>query len=278
MGYATAPDGVRLYFEEVGSGVPILFIHEFAGDHRAWEPQLAHFGRRRRCITYSARGYPGSDIPEDPESYSQDIARDDALAVLDHLGIEKAHIVGLSMGGFATVHFGFTYPERALSLTIGGCGYGAEPSTREEFQAVALDAAENFETRGAADYAEEYGTAPGREQYQRKDPRGWRAFVDRLAEHSDIGSALTMRGVQARRPGLWDLEEKIRTIQAPAMIVTGDADWRCLAPGIFMKDCIRDARLFVLPDTGHLLNLEEPALFNMVLDDFLAYAEAAEKS
>ena len=274
MPYATATDGVKLYYEETGDGPPILFIHEFAGDWRAWEPQVSRFSRRRRCIVYSARGYPGSDVPEDEASYSQDIARTDALAVLDRLGIEKAHIVGLSMGGFATLHFGMEHADRALSLTVCGCGYGAEPDTREEFRALSLSVAENFETRGAADYAEEYVTVPGRLTFKQKDPRGWANFVTRLREHSDTGSALTQRGVQASRPGLWDLQDKIRAIPVPTMIVTGDDDQRCLAPGLFMKDLIEDARLFVLPNTGHVLNLEEPELFNTVLGEFLSDVEA----
>lgn len=274
MPYATAKDGVKLYYEEVGDGTPILFIHEFAADWRGWEPQLSHFGRRHRCITYSARGYPPSDIPESVESYSQDIARDDAAAVLDHLGIDKAHIVGLSMGGFATLHFGIGHPDRALSLTVCGCGYGAEPHTRDEFRALSLSVADTFESRGARDFAEEYGSAHGRHTFRIKDPRGWRAFVDRLAEHSDIGSALTQRGVQAERPGLWDLEDEIRAIPVPTMIVSGDEDQRCLVPGLFMKERIPRARLFVMPNTSHVLNLEEPALFNAVLETFIADVEA----
>ena len=274
MPYATAKDGVNLYYEETGDGPPILFIHEFAGDWRAWEPQVSHFSRRRRCIVYSARGYPGSDIPQDEASYSQDIARDDALAVLDHLRIDKAHIVGLSMGGFATLHFGMAYPDRALSLTICGCGYGAEPDTREEFRALSLSVAENFETRGAADFAEEYVTVQGRLTFKQKDPRGWAGFVSRLQEHSNLGSALTQRGVQAARPGLWDLKDKIRAIPLPSIIVTGDDDQRCLAPGLFMKSLIEGSRLFVMPYTGHVLNLEEPELFNTVLQEFLNDVEA----
>jgi pimeloyl-ACP methyl ester carboxylesterase len=274
MPYATARDGVKLYYEEVGSGTPILFIHEFAGDHRAWEPQVNHFGRRHRCIVYSARGYPPSDIPTDMARYSQDLARDDAIAVLDHLGIEKAHIVGLSMGGFATLHFGLQYPERALSLSICGCGYGAEPSTRAEFRELSLKVADNFEKRGARAYAEEYGSQHGRHTFMKKDPRAWRAFVDRLAEHSDIGSALTQRGVQASRPGLWDLEDRIRATDVPAMVVTGDEDERCLVPGIFMKNALPRGRLFVMPNTSHVLNLEEPALFNSVLESFILDVES----
>src|ERR1700710_2001098 len=102
----TTPDGVRLHVEEAGQGTPIVFVHEFAGDHRAWEPQMRHFARRHRCVAYSARGYLPSDVPESPEAYSQAFAVADIVAVMDGLGIEQAHVVGLSMGGFATLHLG----------------------------------------------------------------------------------------------------------------------------------------------------------------------------
>src|SRR5690349_7402014 len=134
MPHLTTDDGIKLYYEETGSGIPIVFVHEFAGDYRAFEPQVRYFSRAYRCITYNARGYPPSDVPQDGERYSQDRARDDIRAVMDALGIDKAHVVGLSMGGFATLHFGFTYPERARSLVVAGCGYGAEPGQRQKFQ------------------------------------------------------------------------------------------------------------------------------------------------
>src|SRR3981189_1267106 len=125
--------GVRLYYEEAGKGTPIVFVHEFADDLYSWEQQMRFFGRRYRCIAYNARGYPPSDVPDDLERYSQARARDDIRAALDALKIDKPHIVGLSMGGFATTHFGFPYPDRARSLVIAGCGYGASPNTRAQF-------------------------------------------------------------------------------------------------------------------------------------------------
>src|SRR4030088_3051500 len=118
MPYLTTNDGVKLYYEDSGAGRAILFIHEFSGDYRAWELQVQYFARRYRCITYNARGYPPSDVPESVDKYSQRRARDDIRAVMDALKIDKAHIVGLSMGGFATVHFGMTYHDRARSLVI----------------------------------------------------------------------------------------------------------------------------------------------------------------
>ncbi len=134
MPHLITDDGVRLYYEEAGLGTPIVFVHEFADDVRGYEGQLRHFGRRYHCIAFNARGYPPSDVPEDPARYSQERARDDIRAVLDGLGIAKAHVVGISMGGFAVLHFGFAYPERALSLVVAGCGYGAEPGKREQFR------------------------------------------------------------------------------------------------------------------------------------------------
>jgi pimeloyl-ACP methyl ester carboxylesterase len=148
MPHLTTDDGVKLYYEEVGSGIPIVFVHEFAGDVRAWEPQMRYFGRFYRCIAYNARGYPPSEVPDTVDKYSQDRARDDIRAVLDALKIDKAHIIGLSMGGFATVHFGMHYHDRARSLVIAGCGYGAEPSAREQFIEETAATAKRIEDLG----------------------------------------------------------------------------------------------------------------------------------
>ena len=272
MGYATTGDGVRLSFEETGSGSPVLFVHEFAGDHRSWEPQVRALARRHRCVTYDARGYPPSDVPEEPERYSQEQAVADALAVLDHLGIERAHVVGLSMGGFCTLHLGLRHPERALSLTVAGCGYGAQPELREGWQGETEASARSFETEGTAATAERYMLGPARVQLQRKDPRGWEESKRWLAEHSAAGSALTLRGVQMRRPSLYDLTDRLRRLTVPVLLVTGDEDEGCLEPNLMLKRTIPAAALAVLPRTGHACNLEEPALFNRLVLDFLLTA------
>jgi pimeloyl-ACP methyl ester carboxylesterase len=274
MAHITADDGVRLYLEETGSGTPVVFVHEYAGDHRSWEPQVRHFARRYRCIAYNARGYPPSDVPEDGAKYSQDRARDDIRAVLDGLQIDKAHIVGLSMGGFATLHFGFAYPERALSLIVAGCGYGAEPDKYAQFQEEAKKTADSIARDGMAKVAQSYSMGPTRVQFLNKDPRGFAEFQRQLAEHSTRGSELTMRGVQAKRPSLWDLVDRMRTIAVPTLIMTGDEDEPCLEPGLLMKRSIRTSSLVVLPNTGHALNLEEPDLFNRFCDEFFHQVEA----
>jgi pimeloyl-ACP methyl ester carboxylesterase len=272
MPHANARDGTRLYFEETGAGTPLLFIHEFAGDHRSWEPQMRFFARYFRCIAYAARGFPPSDIPNDSERYSQAIARGDALAVLDHLKIDRAHIVGLSMGGFAALHFGITYPQRARSLVIAGCGYGAEPDKKEKFRAECEAAAASFLSNWA-EAAAKYALGPTRVQFQNKDPRGWAEFAQQLADHSPKGQALTMRGVQMRRPSLYELVEDMKRISVPALIVTGDEDEPCLEPALLMKRSIPNCGLVVLPRAGHTINIEEPEAFNRALFEFFTLVD-----
>jgi pimeloyl-ACP methyl ester carboxylesterase len=274
MAFAETDDGVKLYFEETGRGAPVIFVHEFAGDCRSWEPQVRHFARRYRCITYNARGYPPSDVPDDPAHYTQARACADIKAVLDYLGIERAHIVGLSMGGFATLHFGLTYPETARSLVVAGCGYGAERERRAQFRAEAEACAESLERDGMKAFAAGYSLGPARVQFQNKDPRGWREFADLLAEHSARGAALTQLGVQRERPSLYDLEDKLATLTVPTLIVNGDEDEPCLIPGVYLKRTIPNAGLWVMPKTGHTMNLEEPVAFNHGLAEFFDLVEA----
>jgi pimeloyl-ACP methyl ester carboxylesterase len=273
MPMISAGDGAKLHATETGAGTAVIFVHEFAGDERSWEPQVRYFSRRYRCITFSARGYPPSDVPEDASTYSQSRAVDDIRDVMDGLGLDRAHIVGLSMGGFATLHFGLTYPERALSLVVAGAGYGAEKHFEEFFRKNSLAAAHQFETAGSEKFSHVYGYAASRIPFLVKDPRGFEEFRRMLGEHSAKGSANTMRGVQAARPSIYDLEDRMKQMQVPALIISGDEDDHCLQPALLMKRTIPASGLVILPKTGHTINLEEPALFNLHVAEFLAQVE-----
>ena len=202
-------DGVRLHVEKTGQGEPLLFVHEFAGDHRSWEPQVRFFSAAYHCVTYAARGYPPSDVPTDPAAYSQERAVADAIAVLDGLGIDKAHVVGLSMGGFTALHLVLRHPERVSSAVVAGAGYGAQPDRADAFRAESVLTAAAFAAEGAAKVAERYAIGQARVQFQNKNPRGWAEFAAALAGHSSLGSALTMRGVQAARPSLYALTDEL---------------------------------------------------------------------
>ncbi len=270
----SADDGVKLYYEETGSGTPVVFVHEFAGNHRSWEPQVRHFSRRYRCITYNARGYPPSDVPVDVESYSQARARDDIRCVLDALGIQRAHIVGLSMGAFATLHFGMACGHRALSLTVAGGGYGSHPAHYAQFQNDCRANAELIRREGMGKFASTYGYNATRVQFQNKDPRAFAEFIRQLAGHSASGSANTMLGTQVRRPSLYDLTAEMARIDVPTLIMAGDEEEPCLEVCLLMKRAIRTAGLAILPRSGHGINLEEPMLFNRLLGDFFHQVEA----
>jgi len=277
MATITTDDGIRLYCEEAGEGVPMLFVHEFAGDLRSFEAQMRHFARRYRCVAFNARGYPPSEVPQALSAYSQERARDDILAVLDGLSIQRAHIVGLSMGSLATLHFGLHYPHRALSLVLGGCGYGAEHSQRAQFRTEAADFAARIDKQGMQKLAGEYGGGPTRVQFENKDPRGFAEFVEMLSQHSSLGSANTLRGVQMERPSLYDLQTSLAELRVPTLIMAGDEDEPCLTPSLYLKHTIPSAGLALLPNTGHTLNLEEPDLFHRLVDDFLHQVDAGRR-
>jgi pimeloyl-ACP methyl ester carboxylesterase len=266
-------NGVRLYYEEHGDGLPLLFAHEWGGDHRSWAPQVRRFSRRYRVITYAARGYPPSAVPEEPSAYSQRLAVDDIKGILDHLALPKAHICGLSMGAYAALIFGLTYPERALSLTVAGGGYGSG-TDREKFRADSIALAERLEKEGMARVADTYAVGLTRVQFLRKDPQGWQEFRDMLAGGSALGRALTLRGVQAARPSFQALERPLERLDVPSLVMVGDEDEPAIKPSLYLKRRIPCAGLAVFPNSGHTLNLEEPDLFNRFLFDFLAAVDA----
>lgn len=269
MPYALS-DTVKLYYEEVGEGTPILFVHEFAGDHRSWESQLREFGKRYRCIAYAARGYRPSDVPADPAAYSYRHVMRDAVAVLDHLKIKQAHLVGLSMGGYTALQVTLNHPHRVRSLVLAGTGSGSERWYTEAFHKRSRDIATQFERDGSEAVAQTYGHGPTRIPFTLKDPRGFAEFTRQLAEHDAQGSAHMSRGFQGERPSLYDFEAEIRKLTTPVLIVVGDEDERCIEPGLFLKDAMQASGLVIFPKTGHAVNLEEPDLFNRVVGDFLA--------
>lgn len=258
MPYAITPDNVKLYYEETGQGTPIVFVHEFAGDHRSWEPQMREFGKRYRCIAYSARGYTPSDVPADTEAYTYKHVMRDCVAVLDHLKIDNAHLIGLSMGGYTCLQVALNHPGRVRSMVLAGAGSGSVRSETAEFHKSSQALSERFLREGSKAIAETYGLGPSRVPFLVKDPRGFAEFSRMLAEHDAQGSANTSRGFQGGRPSLYDFEDEIRKLTTPALIVVGDEDERCIEPSLFLKKTLSASGLVMMPKTGHVVNLEEP--------------------
>ncbi|GAB7544682.1 alpha/beta fold hydrolase [Cupriavidus sp. 8B] len=268
-------NGIKLFVESTGTGTPIVFVHEFAGDHRNWDDQVRFFGRQFQCITFNARGYPPSDVPDDVEQYGQDMAVEDIANVLRWAGAKDAHIVGVSMGGYATLNFGLTYPGMARSLTIVGAGHGSDPVRREQFLHDSAELADRLVKLGMEEGIVHYANSTIRRRFKEKDPRGFDSFNRQFAEHSALGSSLTTRGYQMRRPTIYALADRMATLPVPTLIVAGDDDEPCIEPALFMKRTIPDARLWIVPRTTHAVNLEEPEAFNRVAFDFISSVDRA---
>ena len=263
-------NGIELYYESTGEGFPLILAHEFAGDFRSWEPQVRYFSRNYRVITYNARGYPPSDVPSDEGAYSQEMAVEDLRGLLEHLGIDKAHIGGLSMGGSLALNFGLTHPQMAKSLIIAAAGSGS--TNVDAWRDNVFESSRAMEEHGMAAMTD-YSRGEARVQLRRKDPRGYEEFSTQFLSHSGLGSALTFRGVQGKRPPVFALEEQMRALTIPTLIMLGDEDDPCVEPSIFMKRCIPTSGLVMFPQAGHAINLEDPDLFNRSVQDFLTAVE-----
>ena len=264
-------DKVNIHYQDVGRGFPLLFAHEFAGDVTSWEPQVNFFSRRYRVITYCHRGYPPSGVPEDPDAYSQERLVEDMRQLLEHLGIGQAYIAGLSMGAATALSFGLAHPEMSRALVVAATGTGS--TDREMHLEAWRQNVERLKTEGISGFAEEYANSPTRVQFKRKDPLGWRKFYDGLASHSALGSALITQGIQLKRPTVFQLEDDMRRMAVPTLLLVGDEDDPCIEPMLFIKRCVATSGLAFFPQSGHTINLEEPALFNRAVLDFLTAVE-----
>jgi pimeloyl-ACP methyl ester carboxylesterase len=265
--------GAKLYFEESGHGYPIIFIHEFASDFRGWEAQVRYFSRGYRCIAYNARGYPPSDVPEDASLYRWQFAVDDIAAVMRDLRIERAHLVGLSMGGYAALQFGVRYPEKASAIVAASVGSGSHPSHRDAWLRETSVLARIFIEHGMVSMSERMARGPARIQLKYKDQKSWREFIVRLRQHSALGMSNTMARCQALRPSLHDLRDQFSEMTVPVLLAVGDEDVRCLEANLMLKSTLPNAGLWICPNTGHAINLEEPTAFNAQIENFLGAVE-----
>jgi pimeloyl-ACP methyl ester carboxylesterase len=270
-----AGDGTKLYCEERGAGAPVVFVHELAGSCRSFDPQVEAFHPRLRCIAFNARGYPPSDVPPSDEAYSQDTAASDIAAVLNGLGIERAHLVGVSMGAASTLQFALKEPQRALSATLVGIGSGSDDPAL--FRRTTQEAVELIETRGMPAFAEQTRRNPNRIRMKDKNPAEFRRSFEEISAMSPLGRTNTMRGVQIRRPTLYAHEKRLTSLRVPVLVVVGDEDSGCRKPSEFLERTLPDARLRVIPRTGHAVNLEEPEEFNRLYLEFMDEALVASR-
>jgi pimeloyl-ACP methyl ester carboxylesterase len=265
--------GTKRYFEESGYGHPVIFIHEFASDMRGWEAQVRYFSRGYRCIAYNARGHPPSDVHEDPSSYSWELAVTDIAALMRGLSIERAHLVGLSMGGYSALQFGLRYPQKVSAIVAASVGSGCHPSQQNAWLREPSILSRIFIEHGMVSMAERMARGPARIQLKYKDPKGWQEFIARLRQHSAQGMSKTMAHCQAVRPSLHDLRDQLSDVALPVPLAVGDEDARCLETNLMLKSALPNAGLWICPNTDHAINLEEPVAFNAQVESFVSAVE-----
>lgn len=260
--------GIKIHYQENGSGHPLVFLHEYAGDHRSWDWQVRTFSPYYRCVTISNRGYPPSDCPQDASAYGQDIVMADIIAVLDRLDIACAHLVGLSQGAYTALRLAMAYRKRISAVVAAAGGSGSIAAERDGFIAEALAVADLMVGTNAIP-AEAMGLGPTRIQLKDKHPEVWAQAVRQFAEHPAHAAAHTLREVQVKRPPLYEFEADLAAVEAPVLLMVGDEDGSCLKVNVWLKSIMPSARLAVLPGCGHALNLEEPETFNRLVAEFV---------
>ncbi|WP_245309986.1 alpha/beta fold hydrolase [Bradyrhizobium jicamae] len=264
---------MKLYFEEHGRGYPIIFVHEFESDLHSWEAQIRHFSRSYRCIAYNARGYPPSDVHDDLAAYGWECAVHDIDAVMRGLSISRAHVVGSSMGAYAALLFGLWYREGVSAIVAAGAGLGSPASDRESWSRSTTALARTLAARGIDALADKMAGHSTRIRLKQKDPKGWQEFVERLKQHSARGMSNTLLQCQAMRPSLYDFRDQFSQILVPVLLAVGDEDKACLETSLMLKSTVPAAGVWVCPNTGHAINLEEPAAFNAQVEDFFRAVE-----
>jgi pimeloyl-ACP methyl ester carboxylesterase len=266
-------DGIKLHFEDYGRGYPIIFVHEFESDLRSWEAQIRYFARTYRCVAYNARGYPPSDIPENPALYGWEFSVRDIAAVMHGLSISRAHVIGSSMGAYAALMFGLRYPQQVSAIVAAGAGSGSPPSDRETWLKNTPVVACTPVACGMEPMAERTAQHSTRNRLKYKDPLGWHEFLEQLRRHSARGTSNTMMQCQAKRPSLYDCQDQFAKMGIPVLLAVGDEDEPCLQANVMLKSWIPAAGLWMCPNTGHAIHMEEPALFNTEVEKFLSAVE-----
>jgi len=265
-------NAVDLYYEATGQGTPLVWSHEFGGDHRSWEPQVRFFSRRYRVITYNHRGYAPSSVPKAARDFSQDLLVEDLHQLLNHLGLGPVHLGGCSMGANVARDHALAHPETLRSLVMVGAGAGSVD--RQQFLDGQQATAAALDREGTAARVRNLETAPTRAAFRRKDPRGFAEFLRQASEHDPHACAHLAREVMSKRKTVPELEADLKALRVPTLVMVGDQDTPCVEPSLLMRRLIPHAGLCVFPACGHTPNIEEPGLFNLHVAEFLAAVDA----
>ena len=265
-------EGLPLFFEDTGTGTPIIFVHEFGGDYRSWDLQVRALSSEFRCITYSARGFHPSAIPIERSQYGQAQSTADLLALMDHLGLDMAHLVGTSMGSFTSLDFALTHSDRVASVTLVGNSSGPrDDAERQNYRQTWVGHEIQLrEARGGDGAVAVLEDDPAYQSFQRNHPERWAIYAANLREQSVEGAIHVLSTVHWNRRSLFDDAQALGALEKPVMLVTGDDDYYLVGEtNTFLQDALPDVRWHRFPATGHLVNLERADEFNRHLAEFV---------
>ena len=251
----------RLALSLAGDGELVFFLHGIGGNRRHWDAQLAFFSSRYRAAAWDARGYGDSDDYEGPLEFSTFSA--DLVRVLDHLGAEGAHVVGLSMGGRIARDFALQHPERVRSLTLANTSPGFGALSPDQVKAF-LDArrAPLLAGKTPAELAPELAR-------KLAGPQASHAALDALVDSiSRLHKESYLKTLEASVSQ--DRAAPVERLRVPTLVITSEHD-RIYPPPVAraMAARIPGAELVEIPGAGHLSNLEQPERFNAALSAFL---------
>lgn len=242
---------IELYYEVYGQGYPVVFMHGFTGTVKRWQPQVRALSQEYRFIIFDARGHGQSETPLSEEQYSADIFVEDLCHLLVTLGIEKAVVGGLSLGGYESLRFYLRHPQMVAALIIIDAGPGyRNPAHREEWNRQHEQAAKLLETQGVEAFAASY-PYPDRE----------------LLLQPPIGLAHTARKCVAQHDS-WVIEN-LGEIKVPTQVLVGEKDSTFLRGSEYMAKVIPGAQYVVVPRADHIANQDNAEFFNRAVLDFL---------
>lgn len=264
-------NGIGLYYEDTGSGRPIVLAHGFSATCRMWVPQIEAFRDRYRVIVYDARGQGRSEVPADPAVSSQPHMVEDLRGLLRYLGLERACVGGLSMGGNVALNFALAYPEVVEGLVI--CDTGAGSDEPDVWARKVREWVRILESEGIEAFARAYIGDPILAEFAAQGPDAreflWTAITSNTAE----GLARGLSGVVGNRPSVYSLRPRMEKLDTPTLVLVGDRDHWCTKVSRFVAETIPGAELVVITNSGHMTNLEQPMQFNDALGRLLSRVE-----
>ncbi|MGG3019284.1 2-succinyl-6-hydroxy-2,4-cyclohexadiene-1-carboxylate synthase [Geobacillus stearothermophilus] len=264
-------NGVRYHVEQYGEGEPLLLLHGFTGSADTWRP-LHPFWRRFRLIAADLLGHGRTEAPKDARRYRIERAADDLAALLDKLGVEKANVVGYSMGGRLALTFAMLHPHRVCRLVLESSSPGLQTDAERRARREADEAlAQRIEQEGVRAFVDHWERLP-LFFTQQALPASVRAAVRReRLRHTAEGLANSLRGMGTGvQPSWW---ERLRELDMPVLLVCGERDEKFCRIAARMHERLPDSRFVFVPGAGHAIHVEQPGVFATIVSEFMTKGE-----